>query len=847
MNSEGTIVEEQQRRARLFPWILGMVLFSGAAALSHQLLWTRRLIDLLGAGHESSARVFGTFFLGLALGAAIASVLVHRVRRPWRWIGWIELLVIVLTLPALFLPRWTDWIWPWLGPERLAGVEGGLVKLVFSLLVVLPPATAMGMSLPLMAPAVLRAGAALGRQGVWLYSVNTLGGVLGLGLTVLVFLHQFGLAGSMLAAIGLNFVVFGWAMALDRVDEPVAADQSRVRRPASTVGEPSWVRVPALLVAAASGFAILGFEVAGLQLLMLVAPMSFYAPAVILMVVILLLAVGAGFTPWVRSKFVRSPDALAVVMLTAGLLTVITPPLFFMVAGWTGGAPESSSLAVWVMRLGLLALLSIGPAVLAASLVFPLVLAWMSDEGGDPGGRSWGLLLAANGLGGLLGAELTYRLLLPMFGPHQAIGVIGTGYLLLAVLVAVISGSRPRWLVGLSAAACPAALAAIVFWLGGLPLVNERMGLTLLDHRSGREGTVAVIEGPGLGRAILMSNQYILGGTAARWDQERQAHLPLLLHSKPETVATIGMATGITPGAVLLHEPVGRLVTIELSPLVAELAERHFEAETNGLFADPRTQVVIEDGRTMIAASVEAFDVVLGDLFLPWGPGEARLYSAEHFQAVRRSLKPGGVFCQWLAMYQLTPEQLQVILATFAQAFPETHLLVHSFRSHQPVLGLVGFRDGGWDWAVIQERAAQARRDGVLDPLARHVEGVELVYLGRLEQVEPRRIHTLDNLLLELDAGRRRVTGRPETLYHSGRRWLETLRALEVSWEDRFGQVQDEPLLLKLIEAEAEPSRRPSADQIFELFVRLPIVLSGDAEADPARWPGDRRVLTGRP
>ncbi len=50
---------------------------------AHELLWTRRLIDLLGASAASSTRVFSCFFLGLALGAAVTPLLLRRVRRPW--------------------------------------------------------------------------------------------------------------------------------------------------------------------------------------------------------------------------------------------------------------------------------------------------------------------------------------------------------------------------------------------------------------------------------------------------------------------------------------------------------------------------------------------------------------------------------------------------------------------------------------------------------------------------------------------------------------------------------------------------------------------------------------------
>ncbi|HMO65916.1 MAG TPA: hypothetical protein PKE47_11970, partial [Verrucomicrobiota bacterium] len=45
-----------------------LVFASGAAALAHQLLWTRRLVDVLGADAGTFAKVIGAFFAGLALG-----------------------------------------------------------------------------------------------------------------------------------------------------------------------------------------------------------------------------------------------------------------------------------------------------------------------------------------------------------------------------------------------------------------------------------------------------------------------------------------------------------------------------------------------------------------------------------------------------------------------------------------------------------------------------------------------------------------------------------------------------------------------------------------------------------
>ena len=96
---------------KLYKISLILAFLSGCAALGHQLLWTRRLIDLLGASAESNVRVFGCFFLGLGLGSAVANYLVSRITRPWRLLARLEVGIVLFCLPLFFLPDWTAWIW----------------------------------------------------------------------------------------------------------------------------------------------------------------------------------------------------------------------------------------------------------------------------------------------------------------------------------------------------------------------------------------------------------------------------------------------------------------------------------------------------------------------------------------------------------------------------------------------------------------------------------------------------------------------------------------------------------------------------------------------------------------
>ena len=276
--------------------------------------------------------------------------------------------------------------------------------------------------------------------------------------------------------------------------------------------------------------------------------------------------------------------------------------------------------------------------------------------------------------------------------------------------------------------------------------------------RVGREGAVAALEcGPGDWR-MLFNNSYTLGGSRAQYNQERQSLLPLLLllHSDPKSVATLGVATGSTVAGAALHPGVERIDAVELSPLVLRYAEEFFAPYNRNVFADRRVRFLQEDAHWVMARERAAYDVVVGDLFLPWRTGEGRLFSTEHFQNVRHSLKPGGLFCQWLPMFQLTRPQFEAIARTFGQVYPDAFLVCGDFYAELPIFGLGGGRSfHEIDWAKVEAGCEHLRKAGVTrEPLIRHADGVAMLMLGPVPKIAPGPINSLANAWLELDAGR---------------------------------------------------------------------------------------------
>jgi spermidine synthase len=757
----------------------GLALAGGFSALTHELMWTRRLIDLLGASAESSSRVFGFFFLGLALGSATAARRINRVERPWRAVALAEMGIAVFTLPMLLLPEWSDWIWPTLGMEHLVQWPGIIVKTVVSGIILIPPAFCMGLVLPFLSHGLLRWTHRLETDGVRLYAVTTLGGVLGLLAAVMCFLPWFGAVISMGCAMALNVVVAAGAFLLD--SQSAAKIIPEEQRGHSSAQREKPFPLALLLVALVSAAGILAAEVIANQMFMLVATLSFFAPAAILSAVLSSLTVGAFLAPRLRRRVRGIPAAslIAWVMGCAALALVAGPLIFMGIVKHVDMLETNASVGHFVFKLALLAFISLGPGFLLAGLVFPLTISWSAEATGDQDGKNLGWLLAANGLGGAVGAETASRILLPLFGIHTALGLVALAY---AFAGFVLSWNRQRrvWCIASHAAVVVGVALVVLLGLRPLPLVSKRFGIKVLDHRCGPEGSVAVVlENDGISRCIVEDNQYLLGGSSTCAFEERQANLPLLLHPAPGDVAFIGLATGITPGTALLHSNLNSITVVELSPLVERAADKFFREFNHQITQSKRATVVIDDGRTVIASAPGRFDVVIGDLFLPWAPGEARLYSVQHFRAVRRSLRQGGVFCQWLAMYQFTPRQFQIIADTFHKIFPHTYLFCNTLDSQRPALALVGFQDDqALNWRTIAARFADSQKNPVLtlDPLLRDYPSVARLYLGEWKgsaSKNPVSLNTLGNLLIELDAGRERLTAGPGTRYLYGRRWLQ--------------------------------------------------------------------------
>lgn len=839
--------------AAAVPFALAAALFflSGTGALVVESTWLRGFRVLLGAAAPAASATLVAFFSGQVIGALAGARIARAARFPLRAYGLLEALAALAALAAApLLHAFIGAVDGFYADGRAPLGALTVARFGAAWLSSLPASIAFGATFPVLAAAVSDRASALGPRGGGLYAVNTAGGALGAALAAFVLTDWWGVSGAMGAGVACLGVAAAGAIAFGRV-APAAG------RRGAGAGEVGPAPVPARLagLAAASGAGIFASQVLLTQALSRVLDQSAHAFGAVLVTTLVALALGAGTA--VRVRFATPATLLGWAAVTAALGFGVLPGVLVFATGGLAYLGSDAPYPGYLLAAFRLAATTAGPVWFAAAFVWPALLAVASrDARGDgrTAGALAGRLLAWNTAGAIVGAIAAPWWLLPAFGLWGSLLAVAALYG--AIALALPSPGRPIRAGVLGAAGLCLVLVAPP---GALPAFRVEPGDRVLEARSTAAGLVAVIARDG-GRLIQIDNHYALGGTADTVHQERQGHLPLLLHPGAKSALFLGSATGSSAAAALAHG-VERLVMVEIVPGVADAAARWFDDVNHGVHHDPRTRVVVDDARSYVRAGTERFDVIVGDLFVPWRAGTGSLFTREHFEAVRARLSAGGLFCQWLPLYQLTEDELQTVLTTFDGVFPGGVAFRGDFFGSHPILALIGGRGLRIDADATSRAAARLAAAGVTDRWVTHPFGPWALYAGPLGAVAahwataPR--NTDDTPILETLAARHHAGGGAGqappfvglALSQLGKALREGADARGLEPVRGFGPAQRRAAegghALQTASALWNRGRTGEASQALARAARLlPADLLAHAPADPTAsevWPADAR------
>jgi spermidine synthase len=626
-----------------------LLLISGAVCLGYEVIWIRRLGLLLGGTAPASAFAIGAFMAGLAVGGPLSSLIGKRMRIS----GAYAFLESVAAVWALGFPV-----------LLAAGIEimgtATSLKWILAAALLIPPAAALGATWPLLAS---RVGVAMGTR---LYAANTAGAVVGvLGMTF-VGLPTLGVRG---AEISVALLGLGLAATAVFTAPRVPVRPAQNRRP----NAPAW---PILAASAAAGFSALGLEVVWMRLAAVAWGATVQTIGLVLAVFLATVAAGA----WLGRTFPADPrTGLAQALGAMGALALLGA------AGW-GQLPFAIA---WLYALGgpeammpgtlILAIVGMGGAPVASGVAFSCAVRALPDLETQAAP-----LYSANTLGCIAGSVLGGLWAIP------TLEIAGS-----AIAFALVAAASGAWVLGSVRPLLPTVILAVVLpsWDARLYALGVHLrisdfadpsrasieafvdeGWELLAYDHGPTGAVAVGRSITTGNVWLSINGKVDASTGDDMPtQILSGTLPVRMTPEPSDVLLVGLASGITAGAVLAEPNVERLTILEIEPVV-ERASHYFDHLNGTPLLDPRTSLHITDARTWLQDPGPPYDTIISEPSNPWITGVSSLFTLEYWQASRRRLKPGGAMCQWVQLYGMGPEEFRGIVRTFQSVFPEVWL-----------------------------------------------------------------------------------------------------------------------------------------------------------------------------
>ncbi len=150
-----------------------------------------------------------------------------------------------------------------------------------------------------------------------------------------------------------------------------------------------------------------------------------------------------------------------------------------------------------------------------------------------------------------------------------------------------------------------------------------------------------------------------------------------------------------------------QLDILEINEQVVTACRDFFAPWNNGCLSDPRTRLIVQDGRNHLALTDERYDVIISEPSNPWMAGLANLYTLDFFRLVKERLRDQGIFAQWIQSYEMDWEAFALLGRTFTKVFPEGIMMKIGPVDYL----LMGFSGrGGLDWNVAAKNIRYARR-----------------------------------------------------------------------------------------------------------------------------------------
>ena len=686
--------------------IYALFALSGFAGLIYEGSWARYLKLFLGHSSYGQVLTLCIYMGGLAIGSFVAGKLVERVKRPLLGYAAVELGIGIGGIIYHPLYIWlTDYFYDSNYVAGLSSRGAEIVKVVLATGSTLPIAIAVGMTFPFIAAGLMRkSGAEVSLP--MLYFTNSLGSAIGILFTSYTLIPVLGNHATLCVAASINFLLaavfcyIGYTAPATYEEEIEEEDESAESSVAKVPAEPlnedyaAEHKLPMppknmwFWIAGITGLTSFVYEIVWIRLLSLLMGSSSHSFDQMLSAFILGLAIGSA----VSGKLLKK-DSLVVLSLAQifmGFFALCT--LYFYKPFWEGMNianqifnTTNDGYVCWSLFKYALSILWMVPTSFFAGMTLPLITLILTRafKSEAPIGKVYGW----NTVGSILGSAGGGLLLLPLLQLKGSLVLAAVLDFMIGFILLVIYRKKFRY--------------SVLFYVMTAIMILPSFFVNFDPHmitsgafrafknlhpdekivvRDGKTATISFHESDvhyyvktnGKADASMSKNRErpIEGDELT---QAATAFMPMAMKDKPYDAAMVGFGSGMGAHYLLADPLVRDFDCVEIEEEMMNLARGFYPWNARG-YDDPRIHIFIDDAQTFFLTNRRKYDLMISVPSNPWVSGVASLFSHEFYTKMRRYMKPGGLWVQWIQTYEFNDLLFLNILKALDITFPYVSL-----------------------------------------------------------------------------------------------------------------------------------------------------------------------------
>ncbi len=625
-----------------FKIILALMFFlSGMCSLVYQIVWIRLAYAHFGAILPVLSVSISVFMLGLGLGSWFGGKYIDILSKKTNiksayFYGFSEILIGTgaVLIPILFA----------FGQKLLlaAGQTNSVsymcLSALFLALSILPWCIAMGTTYPFIMSFIRQTNNSEQTSFSFLYTANVLGSVFGVLGTVVFAIELFGLSNTLYIAGCTNLFIACCAFYAAKKFGTKKEEQN-IEKAASINVSALWKIKPSYsflkVVLFTTGFVSLGIEVAWTRAFSPALGTMVYAFSFLLAGYLLANYIGT----CVYRSHVRKGKVFSLGFLLSVLAVTSFLPIIINDPNLLGQGRVHTVADYKVYKYLLQVVLTIFPVCTVLGYLTPSIIDYYSEGDAKKAGESY----AINVLGCILGPLAVSYLMLPFMSAKAVMIIMSVLYVFLFLLN--VKKTKKVLAVSTSVFLLAAIIMSVAYTTTyEIPYSKSFQKALKKPLFISRDTTATVVAYNGPEGSKLLVNGY--GMTHFTTITKTMAHFPLALHGNAKNGLVICFGMGTTHRSMLSWDI--DTTSVELTPGVVN-AFPVFYNDAEEVVNNPKSSIIVDDGRRFLMRTGKKFDVITLDPPPPiQSSGSSFLYSREFYRLVKSKLNEGGILQHWI-------------------------------------------------------------------------------------------------------------------------------------------------------------------------------------------------------